>query len=56
MNDCDWIVEIWNECGRIICTFASYNTAEEFARTFWLGITNTEQAQNVNVNVRKETP
>ena len=54
MNDCDWILEIRTEKDRILCTFASYATAEEFERTFWIGITNTEQEQVVQVTKYKE--
>jgi len=54
MNDNDWIVEIRTEKDRVLLTFASYATAEEFERTFWLGITNTEQEQVVQVTKYKE--
>ena len=54
MNDRDWLVEIITEKDRIVFSFASYSTAEEFMRTAFLGLTNCEKEQIVTICISEE--
>lgn len=58
MNDKDWIVEVITEKDRLLFSFASYDTAEDYVKTSFLGLHNAHKEQIVKICIyeEKETP
>lgn len=54
MRDRDYVVEIITEKDSIEFLFASYDTAADFVRTAFLGLTNMDKTQIVKICIHED--